>query len=388
MSMTMTFVPSEPQSSGEIQIVSPERATDVETKHQQVADFLDTHKVDALLLQKPSNFAWFTAGGDNSRRGSSNTTASLFITPDARVLVTSNVDSGLIFDHELPTLGFQLKERPWHESRNVLIEDLCRGRKVASDTGIGSTIDATSQIGLMRLPLTEFECTRIRELGREVAHAVEATARNFEHRQTEAEIAGELTHRLIRHEVIPERIQVWADGQGHRYRHWAFGSDRVERYCVISVVGRKGGLCAGAARTVCFNSLPDTLKAAHIAATLMQATGMYFSKADWPISETWKRVERIYEKYGYPEEWQFSDQAELIGYEPCEIPIVPQSDFMLQPGMALCWHPSIGPSIVGDTILLTEKGYEVLTPMEGWPKVKVDVKQRTVSLPDVLRREP
>lgn len=48
-------------------------------------------------------------------------------------------------------------------------------------------------------------------------------------------------------------------------------------------------------RRLATHFLAGELKADHVAATLMQATGMYFSKADWPISETWKRVERIYE---------------------------------------------------------------------------------------------
>lgn len=35
---------------------------------------------------------------------------------------------------------------------------------------------------------------------------------------------------------------------------------------------------------------------------MTQATGMYFSQATWTIRETWKRVARIYEKFGHAEE--------------------------------------------------------------------------------------
>ena len=60
------------QSEAEIPIRrSPDRAGDVEQKQQAVADFLEREGLDALVIQQPENFAWFTAGGDNSRGGSS-----------------------------------------------------------------------------------------------------------------------------------------------------------------------------------------------------------------------------------------------------------------------------------------------------------------------------
>jgi hypothetical protein len=55
--------------------------------------------------------------------------------------------------------------------------------------------------------------------------------------------------------------------------------------------------------------------------------------------------------------------------------------------MAVYWHPSVGPSLTGDTILVGEKGFELLTPVEVWPKVKVDVKGSSLYLPDLLRRD-
>jgi len=53
------------------------------------------------------------------------------------------------------------------------------------------------------MPLTALECERLRKLGAIAAHAVEATARNFEPGETEADIAGHLANRLIKHEVHP-----------------------------------------------------------------------------------------------------------------------------------------------------------------------------------------
>ena len=374
------------QSSGELPVISPERAGDIDQKHRRIAQFLKEQRCSALLLQQPCNLAWLTSGGDFTRQGSSETTASLFVMPEARVVLTNNIDSGQIFERTLAGLGFQLKERPWHEGHSVLVEDLCRGRVVASDSGFGRTSDVSEKLLNLRLPLNSLECERLRELGLQVAHAVEATARCFEHGILETEIAGQLSHRLLKHRVIPERIQVCGDGISKRFRHWTPSNDPVERFCTLTVVGRREGLCAAVSRTVCFGEIPHELRTAYRLALMTQATGMFFSQAGWAMNETWKRVARIYEKVGHAEEWEFAEQAEVIGYQPCEVRLTPNSKFTLQSGMAMFWHPSIGPVSVGDTMLIGLNGLEVLTPTEQWPMTKVDVKGTAILRPDILQR--
>ena len=374
------------QSSGELPVISPERAHDIEQKHRRVALLLKENRFSALLLQRSCNLSWLTSGADFTRQGSSETTASLFLMPEARVVLTNNIDSGQIFECTLAGLGFQLKERPWHEAPSVLVEDLCRGRHVASDSGVGRTTDVSAKLLNLRLPLNELECERLRDLGLQIAHAVEATARNFECGISETEIAGQLSHRLLKHNVIPERLQICGDGIAQRFRHWTPSSDRVERFGTLTAIGRRDGLHAAVSRTVCFGEIPDDLRNAYRISVMTQATGMYFSQAGWVMSETWKRVARIYEKFGRAEEWEFAEQAEVIGYRPCEVPLTPNSDFTLLPGMTLYWHPSVGPVSVGDTMLIGPTGLEVLTPTEQWPMTKVDVKGTAILRPDILQR--
>lgn len=234
--------------------------------------------------------------------------------------------------------------------------------------------------------MNSLECERLRELGLHVARAVEATARNFEQGITEAEIAAQLSHRLLKHKVMPERIQVCADGISNRFRHWVLSCERVERFCSLTVIGRRDGLCAGVTRTVCFGEIPEELRASYLITLMTQATGMYFSQATWTIRETWKRVARIYEKFGHAEEWEFADQAEIIGYEPCEVRVTPNSGFVLRAGMPMFWHPSVGPANIGDTMLIGPNGLEVLTPAEQWPMSKVNVRGVPILRPDILQR--
>jgi Xaa-Pro aminopeptidase len=338
------------------------------------------------LIQDPANFAWFTAGGDNSRGGSSLDIGTLFITPEARVLVTDNVNSPLLFDHELPGLGFQLKERPWHQPRKQLVEDIVRGRQVGSDFPLDGLVHVSEKLTELRLPLTELECVRMRDLGKAVAHAVEATARRFPRGATEAEVAAEVAHRLYKRQIVPEMIQVVSGGRRDRYRHWSYSDRPIESTCAILAVGRWHGLCAGAARTVAFDAVPQEIQAAHQAAVLIHATGMHFSVAKWELKETWDRVARIYEKFGHASEWQLAPQAEVVGYTPAEVSLVPGSHYTLQSRMPLFWHPSVGPAVMGDSVLISERGIELITPTENWPILAVQVKQTPIACPDILVR--
>jgi Xaa-Pro aminopeptidase len=239
----------------------------------------------------------------------------------------------------------------------------------------------------MRLPLTALECERLRKLGAIAAHAVEATARTIEMGQTEAEIAGQLAHRLIRHEVHPLSLRAVADGRGLAYRHWQFGDNALRRWCFISTIVSRWGLCCGVTRSVVFGSPPDEMVMPFQQAGMLEATGMFFSQAGWPLATVWQKVRRIYDKQGVGEEWQSADQADVVGYLASEVQLFPASEFTLLPRMAVHWHPSVGPAQMGDTILVSEEGPELLTNANDWPMLCVTVKGRPVYVPDILIRE-
>lgn len=375
---------SDPMSSAEFAAVDTERMGEIAARHQRIAEFLRQEDFSAVLLQQPSNFTWFTAGGRNDRGGSTGTTGALFVTPEARVIACSNVDTAQFFESEVGNMGFQLKERPWTEQRSVMLADLCRGRRVASD----STFPGTTEVGLqllgLRLPLSEFDKVRLREGAKLLTHAVEATARALSKGRTEAEIAGEVSHRLFKHGVQPERIQVLGDGRGVRFRRWTFDDSPVQSYCTISAVGKYRGMYIGAARTVSFGDPPASLLKAFEPAALIAATGIYFSQPDWELFEVWNRVHRLYEKTGVESEWRLADQAEIVEYEFGAVPLLPTSEFRLSAGTPVYWHPSVGSVLMGDTVLVGERGTQILTASSEWPVVPILVKGTPVGVPAIL----
>lgn len=361
------------------------RAEDVAIKQQRVSEFLEDEGYDAVLLSRQDSFAWFTAGGDNgSGTASELGSVSLFITADQRCVLANNVESGRTFEEEIAGLGFQLKEARWDEPPDRLIEDICRGRKVASDTGICGTTNELEKLRRLRINLTELERQRYRELGRAVSHAIEATCRNAHPGETEHEVAGELSHRLIRHGISPVTILVAGEERADQFRLAPHKAQPIRRRVTVSVAARRHGLCASATRTVCFGEVDHDFALKHNISVMVDATCIFFSQPNELSAEVLRRAKRIYEKSGVAHEWVFAPQGGVTGFSPCELLIVPTSQFRFRAGMAVAWSPSVGPARCGDTILLHENGFEILTPTQQWPSVVVSVKGYEVERPGVL----
>ena len=364
-----------------------QRRADVDEKHRRVVEFLDRNGYDAAVFGRADSVAWFTAGGDLRRDlGSEGAAGLVFVNRHSRAILTDNVQSPRIFEEELAGLGFHLKERPWQEPVEPILTGLCRNKKVVTDTtGLGLSSDR-DRLGELRLTLTKLERQRLRELGRTVTLCVEATCRNFHPGETEADLAGHLAHRLLREGVTPVDLRVASDDRPQRYRQPTFKSAPIERLASITAVGRRYGLCAAVTRIVSFGTVPPAVREAHAVAAMVDATAIYFSRPGQSVSEVFRRIRRIYEKFGCPHEWTLSYQGSIIGYNPVELTLTPDSPFQLQANVPIRWTPSVGPARSEDTIVVDERGFEVVTEAQRWPKLEVMVKGFSLPRPGILER--
>lgn len=361
------------------------RLADVDAKQARLIQLLDDESADAILLQDPSNISWFAAGADIHRCSGDLSATSIFVTREARLFATNSIDSAQIFEREAFGLGFQLKQREWFQPHDDLLQDLCRGRKVLSDAGSDFTTYAGRTIRAARLPLTELEVHRLRLLSKVVVHSVESTARHVATGKTEAEVAAEISHRLVKRTVAPVKVSVAADGRNLRYRHWSFGEDPIRHYAVLSCTGRRWGLHVSVTRTVCLDTVPDSLWQDYQQALLVYATALYFTRHDQRLCDVWKKVQRIYEKFGMTDEWKQASQASVVGHRNREVQLTPESEFSLKFPVPVYWHPSVRTAMLGDTMLCLETSNEQITSSESWPKVGVKVKGRSVECPSILR---
>lgn len=364
------------------------RRQDVDEKHRRLAELIESHKLDAILLRRHENIAWFTSGGDASRGLSSENPAAvaLFITSDSRSVLATNDESPRFFEEEIAYLGFQLKERRWYEGLEGLVRDICRGRKVGADWPTNGAVDLVDELLGLRRELNTLEQRRLAALGQDLAHAVEATCRNTEVGDTEFEVAGQLAHRMLRRGISPLRIYVAANDRSAEFRLAVPRGGRVEGRVQVAAVGRRFGLCAFACRTVCFGPIDEAFVQRFQAAVMVEASFIYQSSLNRTVEQVFQVARRIYEKTGFPNEWVLSRQGFALGYSPEEFDLTPDSPVLLGPGMALGWSPSVGDARAGNTVLIGLKSYSLLTRPEQWPTVSVTVAGNVIELPDVLRR--
>ena len=365
------------------------RRDDVEEKHRRIIAFLDATGQDAVILGRADSLAWFTAGGDlGMDLGLEMSPVLLYVNRSCRCVVTDNVQSARIFEEELAGLGFQVKERAWYDDPPRVIAELSHNKRVASDLGPRSSAwgrDADA-LQALRRPMTALERRRIRELGRTLTLAVEATCRNFDRGETEADVAGHLAHRLVREGAVPLDLGIASDDRLARFRQPRFKAAPIRQRATISATARRFGLCASVSRTVTFGPVdPETL-ARHALATMVDATCIYFSRPDEKVSEVLRRARRIYEKFHRPHEWTLDYPGFLIGYAPREVLLVPDSPLALSAGMAICWCPSVGSARSSDTIVIDERGYECVTAAQKWPQLDVAVKGFVIPRPAILER--
>jgi Xaa-Pro dipeptidase len=368
-----------------------QRRADVDEKQGRVAAFLDQAGYDALVLGRTDSVAWFTSGGDLGQcLASEGAAALLFVNRTSRAVVTDNVQSARVFEEELAGLGFQLKERPWYDDPGRIIGELGHNKRVISDLGFCSCSKPwpreADPIRALRRPLTVLERQRLRELGRTLALAVEATCHNFDRGETEADIAGHLAHRLIREGVVPVDLRVAGDDRPDRYRQPTFKAAPIQQRATISVTGRRHGMCAGLSRTVSFGPPGRDFEKQHGLAAMVDATCIYFSRPGEPVSGVFRRAKRIFEKFDHPHEWTLDYLGHAIGYAPREVLLLPESQAVLESGTALCWSPSVGAARSEDTVVIDSRGYEVVTEAQNWPKLEVTVKGFSLTRPGVLPR--
>jgi Xaa-Pro aminopeptidase len=366
------------------------RRDDVEEKHQRVREFLDATGHDGVVFGLADSVAWFTSGGDVVQNlCSEQSSILLYINRTCRAVIADNVQSGRVFEEELAGLGFQLKERPWYEDSLQVIAELCHNKRIATDLGQSGYTHLRREndpLFNLRRRLTSLERQRLRELGRTLSLAVEATCRNFDQGEREADVAGHLAHRLIREGVVPVDLRVASDDRLARYRQPSFKASPIRNRATIAVTGRRLGLCASVTRTVAFGPVDPEFQKHHTLAAMVDATCIFFSRPGEVVSEVFRRARRIYEKFHHPHEWTLDYQGSLMGYSPREVLLRPDSQLTLDSHMALAWSPSVCSARTEDTFLADPRGYEIVTKMENWPVIEVAVKGIVIPRPAILER--
>jgi Xaa-Pro dipeptidase len=377
--------PSTAASQAVVDLASDRRVA-LDDRQTEIAALLREVGCEGLLITESENFAWLTGGGSARAVIDPAAAPCLYFTPDQRWVLCCNADSQRLFDEEVDGLGFLLKEWPWHWGREQLLADLLHGRKVACDQQRTDAELIGERLRRRRRTMDRYDQACYTALGQILTHALEATCRTLNTGETEREIAGQLSHRLLHRGAQVVSVGVAADGRSRLYRQLGFTSAPVTKYCVVSITARKYGLNATASRTVCFGEVDPDLRREHDAATKVSAA---YIAATWPDAvprEVLQTGRRIYQVCDFEHEWTHASQGWITGRAAVELPLTPKTEDLFTNGWAVTWRASAGAALSCDTFIASNDGPLPVTPVEYWPLRRIRISGAEFLRPDILQR--
>jgi Xaa-Pro dipeptidase len=360
------------------------RRFDVDLKQSRIAKLLQDTKCDALLLLHPANFAWITSGATPKGLYAPNERPVIFLNATNRWIVASSVDSQRLFAEDIDGLGFHLKEFHWSHNRDAMLIELTLNRKVACDIPFRNCVHVGAFLDQERRCLSGYELPLYLDLGRVLAHALEATGRNVSSGDSEEDIAGQLAHRLLKHGAEATAIQIAADGRSETYRRHGFGLGQVEKTCVIQVTACKYGLFATASRTVSFGNPETSFRRDFEVATRLTTLYAASSKLGDPISQILETVRKFPFNTIAEHDWRITPPGYITGRQTAEATLTSTCLDRVQLNMPIIWQARLGRVGVCDTFIWTEDGWRIITSVENWPIRHVLVEGINWERPEIL----
>ena len=360
------------------------RRADIDAKQAILARLLGELQCEAVVLLMPAHVAWFTGGmnvrgliADGERPG-------IYTNGRQRWLFCSNTDTQRLFDEELDGLGFMLKEWHWASGRATLLGDLVVNKKVASDRPYPSMPLVNDRLRPILRSLMPSDIARFRELGRVVAHALEATARKIERGESEEDVAGALAHRIFHRGAEAHAISVTAEGRSGAFRRAGYTRAKVETLCTLQATAARDGLFATASRTVCFGPPLEAYRAEFDAACRVAAVDRHESRPDGTIASAVDTANAMLKSTPFEHEWRLSPAGYGTGWFPAEELRKAGIDEKFVAHQAIVWQARVGAAGIVDTVLVGEGVCEAITPTEQWPFKRITLAGAAHLIPDLL----
>ncbi|RME81865.1 MAG: aminopeptidase P family protein [Caldilineae bacterium] len=354
-------------------------------KLERIKALLQRETLDAVLLKRVSSFAWATCGAASYvNTAVSEGEASLLITPDHLYLFTNNIEATRLEQEEkLAEQGWEFRVSPWHRQREE-ISQLTAGLWLGADVTMQGVKDLGRALAYERSCLGPEEIERFRQLGKICAQAMNAAIRAVKPGMSEYEMAGLLAFETERRGAQAIVNLVASDERVFRFRHPLPTAKRMERYAMLVLCGRKDGLVCSITRLIHFGRLPDELRRKAEAVARVDAAFIQATRPGATLGEIFKRGQAEYAATGFADEWELHHQGGPAGYEPRELVATPFAREEVVVGQVYAWNPSITGAKSEDSILIGEEGNEVLTAIDDWPMLTVEVDGVEMQRPAIL----
>jgi Xaa-Pro aminopeptidase len=351
----------------------------------QIRGFMQAQAIDALVLRQVSSFAWAT-GGHRSyvNTASSNGIGTLVITPDEQIVVTNMIEAPRLDQEEgLGAAGWKLRVAPWYKPDDT-VGRLIAGKRTGADFALDGAADLSGALAWQRSLLLPEEVERFRSLGRLCAEAMNAAIRAITPGMSEYEIDAQLAFETERRGAQAIVNLIATDERIFKFRHPLPTDKKLDRYAMLVLCGRRDGLVCSITRLIRFGKLPDSLRVKAEAVARIDGAFIGGTRPGRALEEVFADAQAAYAATGFPDEWHYHHQGGPAGYEAREVIATPGMSQPVTAGQVYAWNPSIAGAKSEDTILVGEKGNEVLTTIDGWPTWDVTINGVTIARPAIL----
>ncbi|MGB9856862.1 MAG: M24 family metallopeptidase [Dictyoglomaceae bacterium] len=355
-------------------------------KERRLREFMKEKGLSGIVLTRRSNFSWLTCGGDNHVVFSTEEgIASLVVTEKENYILTTNIEIQRILDEEVSGLDFKPLSYPWYENKKEeILREIFGDKPFGTDIPLGNGILIDRDLVKIRSSLTSWEIERYRKIGKDAGEVLEEVARNIKPGFSEKAIATLLIENFWKKDLEPTVILVACDDRIYKYRHPIPTDNIFKKQAMLVIMARRKGLQVAGTRLVHVGPLGEELKKKHRAVVEIDANLIYATRPGVAYKELFNKMKELYNKVGYPNEWEKHHQGGPTGYWTREFINNPYVDDVVLENQPVAWNPSITGTKSEDTILVTSNGFEIVTHTGKWNYIKVKVEGKEIERPDIL----
>lgn len=328
-------------------------------RRERLRALLDRRGLDAVVLRRHANFAWYTGGADSRvDHASPLGVADVVVTADAEFVLASTIEATRMRTEQTPEL--EVHEYTWYEEPDAVLRALC-GTAIGTDVPIGEATDVSGEVATLRRVLDPDAIERLRAVGRDATEAVAEAAESIAPGTSELEAARALASACRRRALFAPVLLAAADDRIARYRHPIPHGEMIERRAMLVVSAERGGLYANLTRIVELEE-PDS-EVARRQALCEEILGRMRNEATRPgrtLADAFEDCRRFYREAGFPGEERLHHQGGTTGYGSREVIATPETRVPIDTGQAFAWNPSITGAKAEETFVLLPTGAEVV----------------------------
>jgi len=351
-----------------------ERKPELEYKQRVLQDFLSAREIDAYLIVRHENIAWATAGLVEMRVGIPREVAvgSLLITRNGpSYYLTTNNEAPRLANEEFRYLDYQPVIQPWYASDlHASLKKIVGSGKVASDDAV-SGVPSISMKPL-RIPLTNAEIKRYRWLGQQVAEVVTDVLLTLRPGVSEAAMQAKVAERLLSKRILPSVFLTAVDDRIRNYRHAVPRDGVLERFGMLNLCARRGGLAVSIPRFIHFGKMPQELEEKFATVAQVNARLLHATNEGTSADALFTAAQQAYAELGYAGEEQLHHQGGATGYWEREWVARPGGPEFVLPQQAMAWNANLQGAKIEDTVALSKGSLETLTETPHLPVVETE----------------